>query len=210
MSSDQLKTYLERDLANELDWLVRAATEWHAQSHMALDIDGYTVQVYAMDSAFLHARTLFEFFTRKTQDYFYGHDEYGVTNKIKSSLYEKHWSSSLHARLMHAQDRSKSPDVKSFDPAESKKHIKNMPVDFAMEVVRMWRKFACALQTLADEDMQRLGHRAVEILDEAVVTAETVRTNKVTQKQLAQLKKVGRLPKDFGAMIRTCGWPSAW
>jgi hypothetical protein len=50
------------------------------------------VQVYAMDSAFLHARTLFEFFTRKTQDYFYGHDEYGVTTKIKSSLYEKHWS----------------------------------------------------------------------------------------------------------------------
>lgn len=40
MSSDQLKTYLERDLANELDWLLRAATEWHAQSHMALDIDG--------------------------------------------------------------------------------------------------------------------------------------------------------------------------
>ena len=40
MSSDQLKTYLERDLANELDWLVRAATEWHSQSHMALDIDG--------------------------------------------------------------------------------------------------------------------------------------------------------------------------
>jgi len=164
---------------------------------MALDIDGYTVQVYAMDSAFLHARTLFEFFTRKTQDYFYGHDEYGVTTKIKSSLYEKHWSSSLHARLMHTQDRSTSPDVKSFDPAESKKHIKNMPVDLAMEVVRMWRKFACALQTLADEDMQRLGHRAVEILDEAVVAAETVRTNKVTQKQVAQLKKAGRLPKDF-------------
>ncbi len=98
---------------------------------------------------------------------------------------------------MHAQDRSKSPDVKSFDPAESKKHIKNMPVDFAMELVRMWRKFACALQTLADEDMQRLGHRAVEILDEAVVAAETVRTNKSTQKQVAQLKKAGRSPKDF-------------
>jgi hypothetical protein len=97
--------------------------------------------------------------------------------------------------LIKAQDRSKSPDVKSFDPAESKKHIKN--IDFAMELVRMWRKFACALETLADKDMQRLGHRAVEILDEAVVAAETVRTNKVTQKQVAQLKKAGRLPKDF-------------
>ena len=75
-----------------------------------------------------------------------------------------------------------------------------MPVDLAMEVVRMWRKFACALQTLADEDMQRLGHRAVEILDEAVVAAETVRTNKVTQKQVAQLKKAGRLPKDFAIL----------
>ena len=51
--------------------------------------------------------------------------------------------------------------------------------------------------------MQRLGHRAVEILDEAVVAAETVRTNKVTQKQVAQLKKAGRLPKDIAIPPRS-------
>ena len=154
MSSDELKTYLERDLANELDRLLRAATEWHAQSHMALDIHGFTVQVYAMDSAFLHARTLFEFFTRKTQDYFYGHDQYGVTTKIKSSLYEKHWSSSLHARLMHTQDRSTSPDVKSFDPAESEKHTRTCGS------TSPWKLCGCGANSLVRTDSRRRRHAA--------------------------------------------------
>jgi hypothetical protein len=52
--------------------------------------------------------------------------------------------------------------------------------------------------------MQRLGHRAVEILDEAVVGAETVRTNKVTQKQVAQLKKVAEGLCDTAAFMI---WP---
>lgn len=205
MSAAELKNYLETDLANELHWVLRAATEWHAHKHMNLGIDGYSVQVYAMDSTFLHSRALFEFFTRKTQGNFYGYDAYGLTSEIRSSLYDRHWIGPLHARLMHAQERSKTADVKSFDPAEPKKHIKNMPVDFAMEIVRMWHEFASALQSSADENMKDLGVRAGEILDKAKGAAEKVRTNEVTQSQVAELKKTGKLPTDFS--IPPLSWP---
>ena len=56
---------------------------------------------------FCTARALFEFFTRKTTAFFYGYNEFGLESKIKSSLYENHWSDSLHARLMHLQSRMK-------------------------------------------------------------------------------------------------------
>lgn len=56
----QLEHYLEEHLTKELAWLLRAATEWHAQHCMNLGIDGYSMQVYALDSTVLHARTLFE------------------------------------------------------------------------------------------------------------------------------------------------------
>lgn len=62
----QLEHYLEEHLTKELAWLLRAATEWHAQHCMNLGIDGYSMQVYALDSTVLHARTLFEFFTQNT------------------------------------------------------------------------------------------------------------------------------------------------
>jgi hypothetical protein len=183
--------------------LLRSATEWHSQYRMELEIGGYEVQVFTMDSAFLHARTLFEFFTRPTQDFFYGYDAYGLTSKIKSVLYEKHWSGPLHARLMHAQDRSKPSDIRRFEPGQPKEHIKNMAVDFAKEIVRMWREFARAL----NEIDTTLGQRALVILDEAVQAADLVRTNDVTEDQIAQRKEDGRLESDFS--IPQIEWPSA-
>ncbi|MSU92188.1 hypothetical protein GE300_21910, partial [Rhodobacteraceae bacterium 2CG4] len=42
----QLEHYLEEHLTKELAWLLRAATEWHAQHCMNLGIDGYSMQVY--------------------------------------------------------------------------------------------------------------------------------------------------------------------
>lgn len=45
----QLEHYLEEHLTKELAWLLRAATEWHAQHCMNLGIDGYSMQVYALD-----------------------------------------------------------------------------------------------------------------------------------------------------------------
>lgn len=206
MNAAELKEYLNENLSYELNWLLRAATEWYSQYRMTLCIGGYEIQVFTRDAALLHARTLFEFFTRETQDYFYGYDSFGLPSKIPSSLYEKHWKSPLHARLMHAQDRSKSPKVKRFGPGEPKEHIKDMPVDFAKEIVRMWHNFAGSLEKLDDAESQRLGERAHQILKEAKKAAEAVRENAVTECHIAQQKKEGKLPSDF--VIDLIEWPA--
>ncbi len=203
MDSAMRRNYLDNDLKNEIRYLLAAATEWHTQAKLHLGIGGYEVQVYAMDSTFLHARALFEFFTRKTTAFFYGYNEFGLESKIKSSLYENHWSDPLHARLMHLQSRSRSADVKRFDPDDSQKeHIKNMPVDFAKEVVRMWHVFAGALQALEGDQSRALGQRAHEILREALDAAEAVRTNAVTESQVAQRRK-----EDPDFVIDPIEWP---
>jgi hypothetical protein len=143
---------------------------------------------------------------RLAEAFFYGYNEFGLNSKIKSSLYEKHWSDPLHARLMHLQSRPSSADVKRFDPDDSQKeHIKNMPVDFANEVVRMWHVFACALEGLEGDEPKVLGRRAHEILGEALDAAEAVRTNAVTENQVAQLKKEEKLDPDF--VIAPIKWP---
>ena len=59
------ENYIDRHLFNELRWLLNAATEWSIQGQLNLQICGYDIQVYAMDSAFIHARALFEFFVKK-------------------------------------------------------------------------------------------------------------------------------------------------
>ena len=59
MDAAKLRDYLDNDLKNEIRYLLAAATEWHAQDKMNLEIPGYEVQVYAMDSTFLtHALSL--------------------------------------------------------------------------------------------------------------------------------------------------------
>lgn len=57
--------YIELHLFNELRWLLGAATEWSIQDQLKLEKVGYNVQVYAMDSAVLHARALFEFWCNR-------------------------------------------------------------------------------------------------------------------------------------------------
>jgi hypothetical protein len=61
LNDERKKDYIEQHLFNELRWLLAAATEWSIQNQLNLGMVGYDVQVYAMDSAFLHARALFEF-----------------------------------------------------------------------------------------------------------------------------------------------------
>lgn len=135
------KRYLAQHLSNELHWVLYAATEWQIQSKLKLKITGYMTQAYAMDSTFLHARTLFEFFTKPTSRNYYGSDQFLGPNARRSSTRYKDWQSPLHAFLMHAQDRSRPRKLKSFQSPRKLKHLKNMPVDLANEILRLWMRF---------------------------------------------------------------------
>jgi len=69
--ADPLREAIEKDLFNELRWLLCAATEWDAYDRLIgepplvpkINEPCFHLKVYTMDSAFLHARSLYEFFT---------------------------------------------------------------------------------------------------------------------------------------------------
>lgn len=175
MTDAELADYLDKHLGNELKWLLRAATEWHVQDILKLEIDGYNVQVYAMDSTFLRVRTLFEFLTQKTTANYYGVDVFGLAPL--ASLYQQEWKGPLHSAVMHAQDRSCPGPVRSFDAADPPKHLKDMPVDLGREMVRLWREFAVALGAHTNPAIARLGKRADSIVSEAISDATRVVKN---------------------------------
>lgn len=184
------QNYLESHLGNELYWTLRAATEWYVQDTLNLNIGGYQMQVYAMDSAFLHARTLFEFFSHKTTDNYYGYDVFKIIMP-SSVIYNSNWKSPLHAHMMHAQDRSIPHPLTSFD-RKSKKDLNKMPMDFAKEIVRVWREFILFLS----EKNPNLANIAEEILKDAISGANAVFENEVTR-EMAQKKNKTILPIEW-------------
>jgi hypothetical protein len=186
MSWPDPREYLEKHLYNELRYLLCAATEWHVQEIINPDdkLKGQHIKVYAMDSAALHARALFEFLTSHTVRNDLGVNHFGVdyfgVKKIKSELYGHReslpalgcWSSPLHAFLMHLQDRSVTQELTGFD-GKTLKDLKKMPVDFAQEVVRLWRVFIDKLRE-ANNPLAELAERK---LNHAIASSALVLTH---------------------------------
>ena len=149
-------------------------TKWRVQDRLQLKIAGYHVQVYAMDSAFLHARTLFEFLTTKTGRNHYGANELGIS-PLESKPYNDGWKQSLHGYLMHAQARDEPEQLEASDG--TLKDLNAMPGDFADEVTRLWTEMAEELRAAGQSDRADL---VDEILREARLQAEPVLTNVIT------------------------------
>lgn len=175
---DIRREYLRDHLGNELHWLLRAATEWHVQNTLKLNIPGYHMQVYAMDSAFLHARALFEFFSKNKSGNYYGWDDF-VSNKPNGNLYPGDWSNPLHSNMMHAQDRSTPKQLTSID-GTTKKDLNQMPLEFAKEIVSLWRDF---IGVLSEEDLTA-SKTAQQVLDKAIEGAQAVLINEITTQTL--------------------------
>ncbi len=178
--------YIKLHLFNELRWLLCASTEWFIQHHLKLDrVEGYHIQVYAMDSASLHARALFEFFVQPTTDYHYGLDAFlGGRAVLKSDSYSKNWKAPLHAFLMHAQDRSKPASLKSHGVD---KHLNRMPVDFAREILKLWKEFEDKLGRTSNSRDQGLQKLAREKRKEAIESAARVVSTPVAQRHSMEI-----------------------
>ena len=185
MSQPDPTDYLERHLYNDLRWLLCAAAEWHVQHTINPDdrIVGQHIKLYAMDSAALHARALFEFFTQSTRPNHIGIDLYGLETISSPNYGDRRsnpalgcWSSPLHSHLMHLQDRTVGQRLKSFD-GSTMKDLNRMPVDFGHEVVCLWREFIRRLQD-QDKDKQ-LATLAQKALDDAIAASERVVTKGV-------------------------------
>lgn len=180
------KDYLEQHLFVDLQWLLYAATEWSIQEKLQLQKDGYMVQNYAMDSASLHARTLFEFFVGRTTDNHYGTDEF-LFAPLTSKNYDD-WKRPLHSFLMHAQDRSKPRPLMT--SSGQPKDLNQMPVEFANEILRLWQEFEKQLGVSSDQTDHELRDLARSKREEAIKNARCVVSSCVAQqhsKEKAQM-----------------------
>ena len=164
MNPDQLRENIEKDLFNELRWLLCAATEWDAYKKLVetgkIDEPCHHLQVYTMDSVFLHARSLYEFFTATNirqqritwRDY--GRDT-GQTSEIYNGLMEP-----LHGRVMHL-DKGRA----------NHKEVKGEVLTIAKDILQLWLNFSrkpevAAYTPMLDEHRRRALHEARDVADQ--------------------------------------------
>lgn len=205
----QLEHYLEEHLTKELAWLLRAATEWHAQHCMNLGIDGYSMQVYALDSTVLHARTLFEFFTQNTSvgqnANYYNCTVYKVP-LIGSILYQFHWRRPIHSHMMHAQDRRPVTQLPTYDDHAPQTYYLFGKVHRHLIQRFCLRVFVKDLNNHTNLQFRPIGATAQTALASEINAAKRVRTNDVTQRQIAVGKETSRLEPNFS--IPQIEWPA--
>jgi hypothetical protein len=139
-----LERFVSEDLYNELRWLLVSAASW---TIVDADQPADHFRVMCMDSAFLHARNLLEFFTMspKTFERLARNGKapaschsFGVRN-VHSQVFER-WRPALEARVMHLRTDRPWPKNKHGNVAGTS--IKGQVVSLAQEVLRLWDGFA--------------------------------------------------------------------
>jgi hypothetical protein len=180
------KEYVEKHLFNELRWLLGAATEWSIQEQLKLNKVGYDVWVYALDSASLHARVLFEFFLKQTNDNHYGANEF-IGMVLQSNNYTNDWSGPLHSFLMHAQGRSNPVPLRA---TGTMKDLNKMPVEFAQEILRLWKEFELELIKTKTPTNKILYDLAIERRKKAIQHAACVASSCVAQQHAKEMGRV--------------------
>jgi hypothetical protein len=138
---------IEEDLFNELRWLLCAATEWDAHNRLIGEPPQKPIvaepcchlKVYAMDSAFAHARSLYEFFTTPEKTVLRNEErrfnrltwrDYSVNAVQESGPYDG-LRGPLHGRVMHVcKDRS------------GYEQIKKEVVTLAADILGLWERFS--------------------------------------------------------------------
>lgn len=132
MTLEEKKNYISEELYHELRCLLGAATVW---SGFMEDKAGFNI-VVAMDSAFVHARCLFEFFTGISS-----HDvritDFGPKQQYQSAIYDD-WKEPLNRHVMHiSKGRLKGNETNIKDNM----HLKDKVIEFAEDILRLWEKF---------------------------------------------------------------------
>lgn len=130
MTVSQKRQFIERELGYELRCLLGAATLWQILKNEGA---GFNV-VIAMDSVFVHTRTLFNFFTKsKGQDI--SISEFGPS-PYQSTLFDL-WENPLNRHVLHISKGRANPIN-----TQTSGHLNEQVVLFANEILNLWDKFA--------------------------------------------------------------------
>lgn len=152
MTDDQKRVFLENELYHELRCLLGSATIWQIFKNKNA---GYDV-IVAEDSAFIHARTLFEFFTSKKRNKnILRIVEFGPS-KYRSNIYAK-WKSSLNRHLLHLNEKRLNPNNLKVN-----EHLNEQVDVFAREILRLWDQFENdPAATLFQPALRKVRERAI-------------------------------------------------
>ncbi|WP_433683374.1 hypothetical protein [Nocardia sp. CA-119907] len=138
-------------LFDGLSYLLQAAQEWQLQTDLQLEVVGYPAPVYAMDSVFLRARSLFEFFLGTGRNYCHAECLFGLNSQLScakyanpSSITNFSWKDVLHVGSIHLKDRDNPVQLVGYDG--TLKDLNQMPVDFAKGILDVWGDFETQLQ----------------------------------------------------------------
>jgi hypothetical protein len=130
LTDQQKRTFINEDLYYELRCLLGATTLWEAfkAQHRGFDV------VVAMDSAFVHTRCLYKFFTQQQS----GHDisitEFGAA-AYSSTLFST-WEEALNRHVLHISKGRSAPTNR-----DSTTHLNEHVEDFADDIYKLWVKF---------------------------------------------------------------------
>lgn len=124
------REFIKDDLYHELRCLLGATTVWRAfRKHER----GFDV-VIAMDSSFVHARCLLEFFTRQKGGNDVSVTELGPASPYTSPLYNQ-WCEPLNRHVLHI-----SPGRTTPSNIQNGTHLNELPEELAREVLGLWKK----------------------------------------------------------------------
>lgn len=128
LKESEKANFIQEALHHELRCLLGAATVWQAfcEANAGFDV------IVAMDSAFVHARCLFTFFTEDKGGDDVSVTEFGPTAPYASSMYDE-WREPLHRHVLHvAKGRTTPSNLKAAG------HLNQQVMPFAQEILRLW------------------------------------------------------------------------
>ena len=130
LTEQQKRDFITQDLYYELRCLLGAATLWQAfkTQHRGFDV------VVAMDSAFVHARCLYKFFTQSQSSHDISITEFR-TSAYQSSLFDT-WEKPLNRHVLHISKGRLNPTN-----TDGTTHLNEHVEDFANDIYKLWVKF---------------------------------------------------------------------
>lgn len=166
LNHNERKEIIDKHLAYELKFLLNAATNWcvyketlERKEKEDKDFPRHFI-VYTLDSALLHARILYEFFTqdKKNNKYYYFSWKDFIDcggKKLESKLYNR-WSNYLHAKVVHLQKGR----------LEDNDAINKMVLCFAQDILLLWDEFS---EKITNKDYKQL---LIKTRDDAIKDAK--------------------------------------
>jgi hypothetical protein len=158
--------FVQTHLAHELEYMLIAATTWcgcHPDRRRSWPRHLVATAEYA---AFVHERSLYEFFCESGGAYD-ARKHVGHPTALSSPLWMK-WEKHLNTAVMHLWKRWKGPT-----PVIGEDHLKDQVADLACDLVRLWQELEQGTEGSVHEELA--SHRT-RILDLAGDTARRLKT----------------------------------